>query len=71
MAPKRKFALSRNSPRFGASSSFDPTFSHIQLHNEDARKDFLENFSRRGVHLERQVILAGFADTNLPTVIHS
>ena len=37
----------------------------------DAQKDFSKNFSQQGVHLERRVILADFADTDLPTVIHS
>ena len=71
MATKRKFTPSQNPLHSGASSSFDPTSSHIRFHDEDARKDFLENFSRRGVHSECQVILAGFTDTNLPDVIHS
>ena len=71
MAPKRKSTSSRNPFCFGASSSSNPTPSHIRFCDEDARKDFSENFSRQGVHLERQVILADFADTNLPTVIHS
>ena len=31
----------------------------------------MENFSRRGVHSKRRVILADFADTDLPDVIHS
>ena len=70
MAPKRKSTLSRNPLRFGALSSSDPT-PYIRFHDEDARKDFSENFSRRGVHLERWVILADFVDTDLPTVIHS
>ena len=35
------------------------------------RKDFSENFSRRGVHSERQVILSDFSDTDLPIVIHN
>ena len=39
--------------------------------DDDAHKAFLENFSRRGVHSEHQVILADFADTDLPTIIHS
>ena len=71
MAPKRKSAPSRNPLRFGASSSSDPTPSHIQFYDEDARKDFSENFSRRGIHSKCRVILADFADTDLPTVIHS
>ena len=50
MAPKRKFALSRNPLHFEASLFFDPTPSSIQFHDEDARKDFSKNFSRRGVH---------------------
>jgi len=72
MAPKRKSAPSRNLLRFRASSSsFDPTPSHIRFRDDDARKDFSKNFSRRGVHLEHQVILADFTDTDLPDVIHS
>ena len=43
----------------------------LWFHDDDAHKAFLENFSRRGVHSKRQVILVDFADTNLPTVIHS
>ena len=71
MAPKRKSTLSQNPLCSGASSSSDPTPSHSQFRDEDARKDFLENFSRRGVHSKRRVILVDFADTNLPDVIHS
>ena len=71
MAPKRKSAPSQNPLHSKAlSSSSDPTPSHIRFHDEDARKVFLENFSRRGVHSKRRVILADFADTDLPTVIH-
>ena len=33
--------------------------------------DFLENFSRRDIHLECQVVLLDFSNTNLPTVIYS
>ena len=47
------------------------TPSSIRFHDEDARKDFSEKFSRRGVHSECRVILADFADTNLPTIIHN
>ena len=72
MAPKRKSAPSWNPLRSGASSSSsDPTPSHIWFRDEDARKDFLENFSQQGVHSERRVILADFADTDLLDVIHS
>ena len=53
MAPKRKSTLSQNPLCFGASSSSDPTPSHIRFRDEDARKDLLENFSRRGVHSKR------------------
>ena len=70
-APKRKSTSSQNPLHSGASSSFDPTPSFIRFHDEDARKDFSENFSQWGVHLERWVILANFADTDLPDVIHS
>ena len=70
MAPKRKSAPSQNPLHSGASSSSDLT-PHIQFHDKDAWKDFSENFSRRGVHSERRVILADFNDTVLPNVIHS
>ena len=71
MAPKHKSTMSQNPLRSGASSFFDPTPSHIRFHDVDAQKDFSKNFSQQGVHLERRVILADFADTDLPTVIHS
>ena len=71
MAPKCKSTPSQNPFHSKASSSSDPTPSHIRFCDEDAWKDFLENFSRRGVHLECRVILADFADTDLPTIIHS
>ena len=74
LAPKRKPIPSRNPLRSRASSSSspsDPTPSHIQFRDEKAKSDFLENFSQRGIHLEHQVILSDFSDTNLPTVIYS
>ena len=71
MAPKCKSAQSRNTLRSRASSSSDLTPSSIQFCNEDAQKNFLKNFSWLGVHSERRVILADFADTNLPDVIHN
>ena len=71
MAPKHKSTPSRNALRSGASSSSDPTPSHPRFRDDDAHKEFSENFSRCGIHSEHQVILADFADTNLPDVIHS
>ena len=71
MAPKRKSTLSQNPLLSKASTSFDSTPSSIQFHDEDAQKAFSENFSRRGIHSKCQVILANFADTELPTIIHS
>ena len=71
MAPKRKFALSRNPLCSGASSSSNYTPSHFRFHDDKARLDFSENFSKRGNHSERQVILSDFFDTDLPTVINS
>ena len=71
MAPKRKSTSSQNPLRSGPSSSSDPTPFHIQFHDDDARKDFSENFSWWGVHSECQVILVDFAEINLPTVIHN
>ena len=71
MAPKCKSASSQNPLRSRASSSSDPTPSHIRFRDEDARKDFSKNFSQQGVHSKCRVILVDFADTDLPTVIHS
>ena len=71
MAPKCKSTPAWNPLRSGASSSSNPTLSHIRFHDDDALKAFLENFSRRGIHSERQVILSDFADTDLPSIIHS
>ena len=71
MAPKRKTTPARNPFRSGASSSSDPTLSHIRFRDDDAFKAFSENFSRWGIHSERQVILSDFADTDLPSVIHN
>ena len=71
MAPKRKSTLSQNPFRSRASSSSDPIPSHLRFWDEDARKDFSENFSQWGVHSECRVILVDFTDTDLPTVIHS
>ena len=71
MAPKRKSTPAPNPLRFRASSSSDPTLSHIRFHDDDAFKAFLENFSRRGIHSECQVVLSDFADTDLPSIIHS
>ena len=70
MTPKRKSTLTWNPLHSNASSSSDPTLLSLWFHDDDAHKAFLENFSRQGVHSERQVILADFADTDLPTVIH-
>ena len=71
MAPKRKSTPVRNPLCFGASSSSDSTPLSLRFRDDDAHKAFSENFSRRGVHSKRQVILANFTDTDLPTVIHS
>ena len=71
MVPKRKSTQARNPLRSGASSSSDPSPSNVRFRDDDAFKAFLENFSRRGIHLERQVVLSDFADIDLPSVIHS
>ena len=71
MASKRKSTLARNLLRFSASSSSDPSPSHVHFHDDDAFKAFSENFSRRSIHLECQVVLSDFADTDLPSLIHS
>ena len=71
MAPKCKSTPAWISLRSDASSSFNPTLSHIRFHDDDAFRAFSENFSKRGIHSERQVVLSDFADTDLPSVIHS
>ena len=71
MTPKRKSTPSQNPLHSGAPISSNPTRSHIRFHDKNARKAFLEKFSLRGIHSECQVILANFADTDLPDVIHS
>ena len=65
MAPKRKSTPTRNPLCSGASSSSDPAPLSLRFRDDDAHKAFSENFSRRGVHSERQVILADFTDTDL------
>ena len=70
MAPKRKYTPAWNPLRSRASSSSDSAPLSLRFRDDDAHKAFSENFSRQGVHSERQVILADFADTDLPTVIH-
>ena len=71
IAPKRKSTPARNPLRSGASSSTDPSPSTVRFSDDDAFKAFSENFSRRGIHSECQVILSDFADIDLPSVIHS
>ena len=71
MALKRKSTPTRNPLCSDASSSTNPSPSNVQFRDDDAFKAFSENFSRRGIHLERQVILSDFADINLPSVIHN
>ena len=71
MAPKRKSTPARNPLHSRASSSSDSAPLSLRLRDDDAHKAFSENFARRGVHSEHQVILADFVDTDLPTVIHS
>ena len=71
MAPKCKSTPSQNPLHSGASSSSDPTPSSVQFRDEKVCKDFSENFSRRGIHSECQVIFSDFSDTTLPTVIYS
>ena len=71
MAPKRKSTPARNPLHSGASSFTDPSPSNVWFRDDDAFKLFSEDFSRRGIHSKCQVILLDFADTDLPSVIHS
>ena len=59
-------------PRASSSSSpANSTPSHVWFYDDKARKEFSKNFSRCGIHSERQVILLDFSDTNLSIVIYS
>ena len=71
MAPKRKSTPAWNPLHSGASSSIDPSPSNVRFRDDDAFKAFSENFSRRGIHSERQVVLSDFVNTDPPSVIHS
>ena len=71
MTPKRKSTPAWNPLHFGASSSSDPSPFNVRFRDDDAFKAFSENFSRQGIHSECQVVLLDFADTDLPSVIHS
>ena len=71
MAPKRKSTSARNPLHSSASTSSDHAPLSLRFRNDDAHKAFTENFSRRGIHSECQVILSHFADTDLPIVIHN
>ena len=66
MAPKRKSTPTRNPLRSGASSSSDPSPSNVQFYDDDAFKAFSKNFSRQGIHSERQVVLSDFATPTFP-----
>ena len=70
MAPKRKSTPTRNPFGFGSSSSYTPSL-HVQFHDEKAQQDFLKNFKKRGIHLERHIILLNFSNTPLPSVIRT
>ena len=71
MALKHKSTPIQNPFRFDASSSSDSAPLSLPFRDDDAHKAFSKNFSRRGIHLERQFILSNFVDTNLPSIIHS
>ena len=71
MTPKRKSTPTRNPLHSYASSSSNSAPLSLRFHDDDAHKAFSKNFSRRGVHSECQVILVDFANTDLPTIIHS
>ena len=74
MAPKQKSTPSRNPLHSRASSSSSPsdsTPSYVRFRDDKARKDFSENFARRGIHSESQVVLLDFFDNDLPTIIYN
>ena len=71
MALKRKSTPARNPLHSGASSSSNSAPLSLRFCDDDAHKAFSKNFSRWGIHLECQVVLSNFADTDLPSIIHS
>ena len=71
MAPKRKSTPAQNPLHSGVSSSTETSPSIVRFRDDDAFKAFSENFSRRGIHSECQVILSNFADTDLASIIHN
>ena len=72
MAPKRKSTPARNPLHSKCLFIFwfCPSLS-LRFRDDDTHKAFSENFSRRGIHSKRQVVLSDFADTDLPSVIHN
>ena len=57
MAPKARKSTPTRNPLGSGSSSFDPIPPfHVWFRDEKARKDFLENFQKHGVHPECRVI---------------
>ena len=60
MVPKYKTTLSQI-PLHSRASSSDPTPLHVRFHDEKAYQDFSENFSKRGLHSERHMILSNFS----------
>ena len=73
MAPKHKSTPTRNPFHSWSSSFSDPLIPslHVKFRDEKAHQDFFENFSKRGIHLERHVILSDFSNTPLPDGIHT
>ena len=70
MAHKHKSTPAQNSLHSDASTFSDHAPLSLHFRNDDAYKAFTENFSQWGIHSHR-VILDHFANTDLPTVIHS
>ena len=71
MSPKCKSTPPQNPLHSEASSSSNPTLSSVRFHDDEAQKDFSENFCREGIHSERHVILLDFSNIDLSTVIYS
>ena len=71
VAPKRKSTPAQYPFHSGAFLSFDSAPLSLRFRDDDAHKAFSENFSRRDIHSEHQVILADFANTELSTIIHN
>ena len=71
MASKKSKSTPSWNPFSSWASTSDSTPSLVWFRDKKAHTDFSENFSWCGIHLECQVVLSDFFDTDLPTIIYN